>query len=108
MKSLSYPHPPFCYDISMVHEEEDFEQINNSAISSISSIIQIPKAVPSKFNYEFQELCSQLEPIYGKLIWTLPHKVGFTEYKIRKAHDIATLKGITKIGYLIGIIKKLP
>jgi len=35
------------------------------------------------------------------------HKSNFTEYKIRKAHDIASKKGITKVGYLIGILKRL-
>ncbi len=62
----------------------------------------------TKHKFEFQELCEELEPIYGKRIWTLPHKIGFTEYKIRKAHEIALQRGIKNIQYLIGIIKKLP
>lgn len=61
----------------------------------------------SKHKFEFQELCEELEPIYGKLVWTLPHKVGFTEYKIRKAHEICKQKNILSIRYLIGIVKKL-
>lgn len=62
---------------------------------------------PSKHKFEYQELCEELEPIYGKLVWTLPHKPNFTEYKIRKAHEIAKSRNILKINYLIGIIKKL-
>ena len=62
----------------------------------------------TKHKFEYQELCEELEPIYGKLVWTLPHKIGFTEYKIRKAHEIAQNRKILKINYLIGIIKKLP
>ncbi len=61
----------------------------------------------SKHKFEFQEVCTELEPIYGKRIWTLPYMAGFTEYKIRKAHGIAQSRGIIKINYLIGIIKKL-
>jgi hypothetical protein len=76
---------------------KDFSKLNFSSF-------QIKE---TKHKYEFQELCEELEPIYGKLIWTLPHKIGFTEYKIRKAHEIAQKRGIDKIQYLIGIIKKL-
>ncbi len=57
--------------------------------------------------YEYQELCKELEPIYGKAIWTLPFKAGFTEYKIRKAHEIANSRNILEVRYLIGIIKRL-
>lgn len=62
----------------------------------------------SKVQYEFQELGLELEPIYGKVIWSLFYKKGFTEFKIRKAHEIAQRRNITKVAYLIGIIKKLP
>ena len=61
-----------------------------------------------KIQFEFQEIGKQLEPFYGKLIWTLFYKPGFTEFKIRKAHEIAQERGIKDIKYLIGIIKKLP
>lgn len=63
--------------------------------------------VKSKYKYEFIELCNELEPIYGKQIWGLVRRVGYTEYKIRKAHEIAKKNGKVNIGYLIGIIKKL-
>lgn len=61
----------------------------------------------SKHLYEYQELCEELAKVYGRLVWTLPHKVGFTEHKIRRAHQIASERGITKFAYLVGIIKKL-
>lgn len=61
----------------------------------------------TKHKHEFQELCEELEPIYGKLVWTLPHKIGFTEYKIRKAHQIAQDRNILEFKYLVGIIKRL-
>lgn len=61
----------------------------------------------TKHKFEYQELCVELEPIYGKRIWTIPHMPNFTEYKIRKAHEIAKNKGVLTINYLIGILKKL-
>ena len=62
----------------------------------------------TKHHHEYQELCEELQSIYGKAIWGLPHKPGFTEFKIREAHRIAKTRGITTLGYLIGIIRKLP
>lgn len=60
-----------------------------------------------KIDYEFQALGLELQPFYGKAIWSLFYKKGFTEEKIRKAHDIAKSRGVIKLNYLIGIIKKL-
>lgn len=62
----------------------------------------------SKHKFEYQELAEELQKVYGRAIWSLFHKVGFTEHKIKKAHEIAVQKGITKLPYLIGIIKRLP
>jgi hypothetical protein len=62
----------------------------------------------SNHEYEYQEVCSDLQKDFGKLVWTLPHKEGITEYKIRKAGEIARSRGILKFAYLVGIIKKLP
>lgn len=68
---------------------------------------ELPKQ-ESKVNYEFQELGLLLQPIYGKAVWALFYKPGFTEYKIREAHKIAQARGVTKLSYLIGIIKRMP
>lgn len=62
----------------------------------------------TKHKHEFQELGESLEPIYGKAIWTLFYKPNFTEYKIRKAHQIAQDRNILEFKYLVGIIKRLP
>lgn len=62
----------------------------------------------SKHEFEYQEVCTELEPFYGKLIWTVPHKAGVTEYKMREAHKIAKERGITTIPYLLGVIKRIP
>jgi len=48
-----------------------------------------------------------LEPIYGKIIWNLPYKVGVTEHKIKEAHEISKKRGITTYPYLLGILRKL-
>lgn len=83
------------------------EQLDTPLIS-IADLIQIPEAKESKFNHEFQELGVLLEPIYGRGIWGLFYKQGFTEWKIKEAHRIASERGIQKLGYIIGIIKRLP
>lgn len=75
---------------------------------SIADLIQIPEAKESKFSFEFQELGVLLEPIYGRGIWGLFYKQGFTEWKIKEAHRIASERGIQKLGYIIGIVKRLP
>lgn len=92
------------------HQNIGIQNNDYTAIKSlfVNTLKELPSNTPTtKHKYEFQEICEELEPIYGKLIWTLPHKIGFTEYKIRKAHEIAKSRGIDKINYLIGIIKKL-
>lgn len=69
---------------------------------------QIPIPTNPKVKHEFQELGLELEPFYGKLIWTLFYKPWATEFKIRQAHE-RNLKGkrVFELKYLIGIIKKL-
>lgn len=63
--------------------------------------------VKPKVEYEFQAVCLDLEKFYGKQVWTLPYKVGFTERKIVKAHEICVRRGKISLGYLIGVIKRL-
>ena len=82
-------------------------------IKGISQKMELPKGYLGKFEvnnkvaYEFQALGLELQPIYGKAIWSLFYKQGFTESKIRRAAEIAKKRNIQTIGYLIGIIKKL-
>lgn len=61
----------------------------------------------TKHKFEYQELCSELEPLYGKRIWTVPSKTFFTEYKLRKAHEICKQRNVLTFPYLIGVLKKL-
>lgn len=65
-----------------------------------------PRAGP-KVDFEFQALGILLEPIYGKVIWSVFHKPKVTEEKVRRAHEIAKKRGIEKYAYLLGIIRKL-
>lgn len=60
-----------------------------------------------KIDFEFQALCIELQQYYGKGVWALPHKVGFTERRIQKAHEICQRRGILNFRYLIGVIRKL-
>lgn len=62
----------------------------------------------TKHEHEFQELCEELEPTYGKIIWTVPYKKGVTEYKLREAAKIARKRGNLTYPYLMGIIKRMP
>lgn len=63
--------------------------------------------VETKHHYQFQEVCADLEKDFGKAVWSLPFKEGFTEHKLKKAGAIARKRGIHSLAYLIGIVKKL-
>ena len=63
--------------------------------------------IETKHDFEFQEVCEDLEKDFGKLVWTLPYKKGVTEFNLKKAGDIARKRGILKFSYLLGILKKL-
>lgn len=86
---------------------ETIEPVND-AIFSIADFMPVIEKKEGKFSFEFQELGTLLEPIYGKGIWTLFYRAGFTEWKIKEAHRIASERGIRKLGYVIGIVKRLP
>lgn len=60
-----------------------------------------------KVDFHFQALGLELEPFYGKVIWSLFYKANVTEDKVRRAHEIAVKKGKVNYGYLYGVIKKL-
>lgn len=62
----------------------------------------------TKHEHEYQEVCSELEPIYGKAVWRLPFQKDITEWKMREAHKIATQRGIYTFPYFYGILKRLP
>jgi len=75
--------------------------------------MNLPENYKNKFSvskkkiYSFQDLASELELFYGKGIWGIFRKVGFTETKIREAHKICQRNKLYKLPYLIGVIKKL-
>lgn len=60
-----------------------------------------------KVDFEFQAIGLELQPYYGKKIWSLFYKPGMTEDKVRRAHEIAKKRGVMKYGYLIGVLKNL-
>ena len=73
----------------------------------------------SKHEYEFQEVCSELEPYFGKGVWTVAHMKGVTEYKMKEAFKIARKRGKARkdvsdqerrlnLSYFIGIVRTLP
>ncbi len=77
-------------------------------MKALANLLSQPSLLePSKHEHEFQELCAELEPIYGKAIWVLPTRPYATEHKIRKAHEIACRRGKTTLAYLTGIVKRL-
>lgn len=74
----------------------------------ISELVQNIGTQRSKHDYEFQEICVELEKSYGKRIWRVPYFTWVTEHKLRKAAEIAKERGKEgDFGYLVGIIKKL-
>ena len=87
----------------MLSEENE----NNISISSMKLKFDLPEKPVSKHKHEYQEVCSELEKTYGKLVWTLPFKKGFTEYKLKKAHEVCLKRGILTFKYLYGVLRKL-
>ena len=81
--------------------------VERETLFTIADYIKVPEPKKGRFDFEFQQLGVELEPIYGKGVWTLPYKPNFTEYKIREAHRICQQRGITTLGYLIGVVNKL-
>lgn len=66
-----------------------------------------PLLEASKHEFEFQEMWAELEPIYVGLGRHQPDRAAATEYKSRRAHEIAVKRGKTTLAYLIGILKRL-
>lgn len=70
-----------------------------------------------KVDYEFEAVCLEMEKALGgrenlletekARIWSMPHKLWFTENKAWQAIDIMKKRGKKSVGYLEGIIKKL-
>lgn len=89
---------------------KEFDETPNNESKSMGSLMDKYQigTKKTKHEYEFQEVCSDLEKDFGKLVWTLPHKIGFTPHKIKKAGAIARKRGVLKFPYLVGIIKNLP
>ena len=73
----------------------------------IKDILQNREIQETNHEYEFQEICEDLQEDFGKAVWSLPHKVWCTEFKLKRAGEIAREREILKFGYLIGIIRKL-
>lgn len=76
-------------------------------MEKLASLITASRQTATRHEHEFQEVCSELEPIYGKGIWTVPHRADCTEWKLREAHRIAVSRGVRKLAYLIGVMKRL-
>ncbi len=64
--------------------------------------------VKANDEFEFQEVGVELEPYYGKLIWTVFYRADATERRVREAHKVCLKKKIFNIAYLIGVMKRLP
>ena len=59
-----------------------------------------------KVEYEYQDLCLQLEEYFGKkkLIWALPHRVGYTNQLMRYSLKECQTRNIKNLNYFIAII----
>lgn len=71
----------------------------------IEELEYIPFKTEKKIDYEFQQMGIELEPFYGKVIWSLFYKYPLE--KIRDAHKVCVERGVMKLAYLIGVIKNL-
>jgi len=63
--------------------------------------------VAPKVEYEYQDICLQMEEYFGKkkLIWALPHRVGYTNQLMRYALKECTTRKVNNLNYFIAIIK---
>jgi hypothetical protein len=59
-----------------------------------------------KIDFEFQELGLELEQWFGKKLYWLFYKPEADLEKVKQAFKVCRDKGIRKLEYLIGIIKK--
>jgi hypothetical protein len=64
-------------------------------------------SIQKSFTHEYQLLCNEIEPKLGKGIWSVPSMPFVTDDKLRRAWNIVKKRGIYKLAYLIGTIKKL-
>jgi len=90
----------------MTYKVNEFDQQVNKP-KALSDVLSGYKIKKSEHEHEFQEVCSNLQKDFGKLVWTLPYKAGVTPHKMLEASKIAQQRGILKFPYLLGIIKKL-
>ena len=91
-----------------MQNEFDNNSVETKSISSLFLNYQIGRE-QTKHEFEFQEVCEDLQKDFGKLVWTIPYKnkPWVTEHNLRKAGEIARKQGITNVPYLIGIMKRL-
>jgi hypothetical protein len=76
-------------------------------MKEIATLFAQRQIQPTRHEFEFQEVCSELEPTFGKAVWSLPHRAGVTEWKLREAGRIAKMRGKPTLAYLIGVLKRL-
>lgn len=60
-----------------------------------------------KVDYEYQAICLEMEEQFGrsKLLWTLPHRVGYTNQLMRYALKECKTRKVDNLHYFIAIIK---
>jgi len=69
--------------------------------------------LPQKQKFQFQELTKKLYPIYGDVIFKLPYRTFYSDYKLEKAHE-ATEKFCkdpikeNRFKYLVSCMRKMP
>lgn len=105
-KDIEHVKKRFAEIISFFEKIEKIKEKNMKPISENLKDYKLPEKT-GKHEHEFQEVCSELAPIFGKQVWILPRKTGFTENRIREAARICKEKGISSFAYLYGVIKKL-
>lgn len=57
--------------------------------------------------YEYQDICLQMEEFFGKkkLIWALPHRIGYTNHLMRYALKECITRKKNNLNYFIAIIE---
>ena len=58
-----------------------------------------------KVNFEFQEIGLEMQKYFNQNIWFLFYRYPLDD--IKKAFEICKTKKINKVGYIIGVLKKI-
>jgi len=86
-------------------QEENIIEQQDYKPKSLKDYLKTRKTKTTKADFRFQELGMEMQEYFKQNIWYLFYK--YDEFQIKDAFTICKNKGIKKINYLVGIIRRL-